>query len=166
MKSLALSFTLFTSLFLVACQPVEAPVTEEAALPSEIPQFSISTATQLDTSTQTLCWEECKSSEALLNDQLSDLDNLAEEAPIFQVDDHQNLTVELGTEIAPTRFSYTTYERDGESGSTSISTQDIEEGVIEVVGDMPKTYIVGAEWYSEDKEKLLGSIYTIFTLEN
>ena len=166
MKSLALSITMFTSLFLVACQPVEAPVTEQAALPSERPQFSVSTADQLETSTQTLCWEECENSEARVNDQLSDLDNLAKEAPIFQVDDQQTLTVELGTEIDPTRFSYTTYERDGESGSTSISTQNIEEGVIEVVGDMPKTYVVGAEWYSEGNEKLLGSIYTVFTLEN
>lgn len=95
------------------------------------------------------------------------MDNLAEESPIFQVDEQQNLTIELETEIDhPTRFSYTTYERNGESDSTSISTQNVKEGVIEVVGDMPKTYVVRAEWYSEDNEKLLGSIYTIFTLEN
>lgn len=37
MKPLALSITIFTSLFLVACQLGEAPVTEKAALPSEVP---------------------------------------------------------------------------------------------------------------------------------
>lgn len=164
MKSLALFTTLFTSLFLVACQPDETSVTEETALPSEVPQFSISTDTQLDTSTRTLCWEECQNSEARINEQLSELDDLAEEAPIFQVDDQQNLTVGLGTEIEPTRLSYTEYEVEPDISSTA--TENIDDGIIEMVGDMPKTYIVRAEWYSEGNEKLLGSIYTVFTLEN
>lgn len=164
MKSLALFITIFTSLFLVACQPDGAPVTEEATLPSKVPQFSISTDTQLDTSTRTLCWEECENSEARINDQLSDLDNLAEEAPIFQVDDQQNLTVGLGTEIEPTRLSYTEYEVEPDISSTA--TENVDDGIIEIVGDMPKTYIFRAEWYSEGNEKLLGSVYTVFTLKN
>lgn len=164
MKSLALFTTLFTSLFLVACQPDETSVTEEAALPSEVPQFSISTDTQLDTTTRTLCWEECENSEARINDQLSDLDDLSEEAPIFQVDDQQHLTVKLGTEIEPTRLSYTEYEVEPDISSTA--TENVDDGIIEIVGGRSKTYIVRAEWYSEGNEKLLGSIYTVFTFEN
>lgn len=165
MKSIGISLAFLVLLFLTACQATEAPVTEENPLPSETPQFSIETANQsLDTATQTLCWEECGNSEAFANDQLGDLDNLAQEAPSFQVDGQQNLEVELTTSTQPTRFSYMEYETDGDS--TSIVTENIEEGIIEVTGNAPKTYIVGAEWYDEDNENLLGSIYTVFTLEH
>lgn len=167
MKSLALSLTtLFAILFLAACQKAKAPVIEDNPLPSEAPQFSIGTANQsLDTSTQTLCWEECGNGEALANDELRYLDELAAEASTFQISDQQNLAVDIVAEIEPTRFSYTEYERDEDYGSSSTTIQNIEEGVIEVVGDTPKTYIVRAEWYSEDNINLLGSIYTVFTLE-
>lgn len=162
MKSVALFIAILSTLFLTACQQTESPISEEADLPSKVPQLSVSASTQWDTSTQTLCWEECEHTEAAVNNQLSDLDNLADEAPAFQINGQSNITIDLAADVEPTRFSYTEYIPD----SSNVVTQNIENGVIEVNGALPKTYIVQAEWYSEDTEKLLGSIYTIFTLES
>lgn len=161
-----LPLTLVMLLFLSACQGDESAETEQQLAPDEAPQFTISVESgELETSTHSLCWEECGNAQAQANDELRNLEKLAEQSPKFKIGDAESLALELGTEIEPTRYSYTEYQAGEEYGTASSSIHNIEEDMIEVIGDAPKTYIVRAEWYDEADEKLLGSIYTVFTVE-
>lgn len=163
MERLVIFSVLLFSFLLTACQSNNSATDQqEEILPEAAPEFSISSEKQeLEVTTKVLCWEECEELEQAVEEELGEWSSLVGDSPIFHVAEGQQLSIDLFTDRNPTRYSYSEYNPN--SGTSR--TISMEEDSIEITGTGTKTYLVQAEWYGENEEELLGSIYTVFTLD-